>query len=215
MIQFYAFGSSFEYGVGGEDGGWADILKRRLHKRMYGPDGVGEKYELYNFAQPGATIDFVRETAPEQVARYRRENDRAIALVSVGGNNVKAVDRLDNFVSTPEEYRDEMSGLLSELKSVADRVIFVGSGPVDESKTNPKPNPLTGGCSYFSNERMQAFEAILVDVCDTLSVEYVPVGVFQDEWVQSYLAPDGLHPNGRGYELIAERVWELLEDEIK
>ena len=36
MIQIFFIGSSSIYGVGGESGGYADIVKQSLHKKMYG-----------------------------------------------------------------------------------------------------------------------------------------------------------------------------------
>lgn len=50
MTQIFILGSSNAYGVGGKDGGWADILKQYLHNKMYGKYGIGEKHELFNFS---------------------------------------------------------------------------------------------------------------------------------------------------------------------
>src|SRR5512133_4042867 len=106
MIQIFILGSSMVYGVGGPNGGWADLIKQHLHKKMYGENGVGEKYEIYNFGKSGATIDFVKDTFKSQLDAYDRKQ-KTIILVSVGGNNTKAEETPDNFVSTPEEYESE------------------------------------------------------------------------------------------------------------
>ena len=185
MIQFFAFGSSSTYGVGAEQAGWADLLKQRLHQEMYAEDGVGEKYEFFNFGKSGATISFVQATNKDILENYGRDCQK-IALVSVGGNNSKAEDEPDNFVSTPEEFQAEMTQLLTELQAAFDSVLFVGGGYVDESKTNPKPNPLTGGKSYFSNGRRAQFDAVLVEVCKTLGVTYIELGVEEAEWIATY-----------------------------
>jgi hypothetical protein len=68
-------------------------------------------------------------------------------------------------VSTPEEYHQELEKLLISLKKDFDSVIFVGSGYVDESKTTPKVNPLTGENSYFSNRRRDIFDDVTRTIC--------------------------------------------------
>lgn len=210
MAQIFIFGASGAYGVGAERAGWGDLLKQRLHARIYGTDGVGEKHEAFNFAYPGAGADFVIVTAREHLKFYRR-SDKVIAVVSVGGNNSKAENKPDNFVSSIEEYEQLMSHLLEQMKEDADEIVVVGNGAVDEAKTNPKPNPLTGGKSYFTNDRRIMFNHALMKVCSKYGVHFVDMDVAPEEWKTMYLYKDGLHPNQKGHEYIAEKVWIEVE----
>lgn len=67
------------------------------------------------------------------------KNDRGdLVLINIGGNNSKAEGSPDNYISTPEEYRESVRNLFSEMKPFVDKIIFVSSGYIDESKTNPK-----------------------------------------------------------------------------
>lgn len=210
MNQLFIFGASAAYGVGAGRAGWGDLLKQRLHEKMYSENGVGEKYEAYNFAQPGADVAFVMVTARELLKFYRRSG-KIIAVISVGGNNSKAEDRPDNFVSSVEEYEQLMSRLIERMKEDVDEIIIVGSGTVDESKTNPKHNPLTGGESYFTNDRRILFSHALMKLCNKYDVTFVDVDVAPDEWKVNYLYADGLHPNQRGHEYIAQKVWQEVD----
>lgn len=117
MTQIFVFGASIAYGVGGETGGWADLTKQKLHTRIYSRLGTGEKCELYNFAKPGEPISFVLDTFKYQLEKYKRSG-KVIVLISTGGNNSKAENEPDNFISTPEQYHDEMFQLLTELKKM-------------------------------------------------------------------------------------------------
>lgn len=210
MIQIFVFGASFGYGVGGEEGGWADYLKRGLHSRMFGKDGVGYQYELYNFAKPGATIDFVEETFKTQLNNYRRQG-KVIAIFSLGMNNAKSEEQPGNYVSTLDEARRQMSDLLSESKASVDEVLFMAGGYVDESKTYPKHNPLNGGRSYFSNERLAQFGNAYREVCEQLGVTYVTNDVSATEWQEKYLLDDGLHPNTAGHAVIFSQLLPHIE----
>lgn len=205
MIQVFTLGSSSVYGVGGEVGGWGDLIKLALHKKMYMKGGVGEKYEVFNFAKSGATADFIKRTFPEQLKQYGR-NGKIVTIIYIGGNNAKAENTPNNFVSTIEEFSEEISGLLDYLKEKSQHVIVVGSGYYDESKTNPKPNPLTGGKSYFKNTRKREFESRLKELSEERGIPFIEVGVSEEEWKEKYLYDDGLHPNKQGYKLISNKI---------
>ena len=209
MTQIFLLGSSNVYGVGAISG-WADLVKQWLHSKMYGDNGVGEKYEVYNFGKSGATIDFVLNTFPLHLDQYGR-GGKVISIVSVGGNNSKAEDRPDNFVSTIKDYSIQKATLLDLLKEKSTHVIALGGGYYDESKTNPILNPLTGGKSYFTNKRRTQFHKSYQDLCQEREIPFVDVGVSQVEWKGRYLFKDGLHPNQLGHKLISQKVIKVLE----
>ena len=214
MTQIFILGSSMVYGVGGPHGGWADLIKQYLHKKMYGEGGVGEKYEIYNFGKSGATIDFVKDTFMSQLEAYGRKQ-KTIIVAAIGGNNTKAEQEPDNFVSTPAEYEHEMRNLLELLKQNCDGLIFVSSnGYVDEEKTNPKFNPLTGGRSYFTNARRQQFGAIVKDICEDMNIDLIDITVDKEKWLSTYLYTDGLHPNEAGHQLIFESIKPVLDKHL-
>lgn len=156
MTRIFIFGASTVYGVGGEHGGWADLIKQEFHKKMFGEDGIGEEYEVYNFGRPGATSEFVMQNMVSQLSEYRGKA-RVISIISVGGNDAKAIDEPTNFVSTPEEYRAKMMELLQLLQTESDAVIAVGGGYYDETKTNPVVSS-SGNSYFFTNKRKKLFE---------------------------------------------------------
>ncbi len=210
MIQIFTLGSSSVYGVGSEVGGWGDLIKQALHKRMYSQGGEGEKYEVFNFAKSGATSEFIKDTFPELLKQYGR-GGKIIIILNVGGNNAKAENSPDNYVSTIEEFSEEISGLLDFLKGKSSHVIAVGGGYYDETKVNPKPSPLTGGMSFFKNSRKKEFEARFKKIAEEKGIAFIEVGVTEKEWKEKYLYTDGLHPNRAGYELITDKILRELD----
>jgi len=205
MKQIFIVGASSPYGVGAESTGWGDLVKQYMHSQMYRQDGVGEKCEVYNFTKPGATIDFVVNTLPSQLKDFGRDAEITI-IASVGGNNSKAENTPDNFVSTEDEYRAEMESLLEQLTESSDNLIIVSNTYVDESKTNPKTNPFTGGSSFFTNERRGAFNQITRELCDAKQVPFVAVSQTVEEWIEKYQYEDVLHPNQAGHQQILEAI---------
>jgi lysophospholipase L1-like esterase len=213
VTQFFILGSSSIYGVGGSHAGFADLIKQYLHSKMYDEGGVGEKYEVYNFGKSGATISFVKEALPWLLKNYSRSG-KLVFIVSVGGNNSKARNTPDNFISTPEAYRQEMEVLLDLLKQHSDRVIVVGNAFVDESKTSPKSDPLSSNVDYFTNTRRRQFTGINKEICEEYGLDFVDVNVSQQEWVEKYLYEDGLHSNQAGHQLIFETLRPLIDQAI-
>lgn len=206
MAKVFIFGASIAYGVGGEEGGWGDLLKRKIHLKMYGNSGIGEKHQVYNFGKPGATVEFALDTFSYQLDKYA-DDQKAIAIVSVGINNTRAKEKPDNFVSNIEDYRNAMTKLLKSLKQKVNYLICVGYSPVDESKTTPKPNPLTGGFTYFFNNRIQEFNDEFKRICKEEGVKFIDIDINPQVWIEKFLWDDGLHPNKLGHQLIFENVW--------
>jgi len=190
MTQIFILGSSSVYGVAS--------------------GGVGEKFEVYNFGKSGATIDFVLNTFTRLIKDFGR-NQKTISIVSVGGNNAKAEHTPDNFVSTLNEYQDQMSQLLDLLSSKSDAVIAVGGGYYDETKTNPKISPLSGNKSFFTNQRKHQFEQALKSLCQQKQIPFVKVEITKQKWLEEYVAADGLHPNHKGHQYISDQILKTIQ----
>ncbi len=209
MKQIFILGASFAYGVGAEKTGWGDLVKQHYHNLMYSRGGVGEKYEVYNFSKSGAATEFVLETFPEQLRQFGR-GDKIISIVSVGGNDSKAIGSPNNYVSTVEEYISKVKKLYDLLSKSSSKIIFVGDGFVDEAKTNPKISPFDGSKSYFTNSRRTLFHSALKELCDNLKITFIDTPVAKEDWINNYLYEDGLHPNQKGHDLIFNEIKNLL-----
>lgn len=211
MKQFFILGASSVYGVGAESGGWGDLVKSYIHSKMYGADGVGEKYEVFNFSRSGSTVEFVADAAAWVYDKYARGND-VTTLISVGGNDAKAENAPDNFVCTPDDFREKVSRLLETLRQHSKQIIFVSNGFVDESKVSPKQSPFGDDkVSYFTNERRALFNGITKEICESKDIDFVAVDIDKDTWIKNYLYTDGLHPNQAGYQKVFESLKPVVE----
>lgn len=211
MKQFFILGASSVYGVGAESDGWGDLVKQYLHSKMYGTNGVGEKYEVFNFSKAGSTIEFVSETADWIYEKYARDND-VVTIVSVGGNDAKAENEPDNFVCSPEDFQKKVTTLFETLQQHSKKIIFVSNGFVDEAKTSPKPSPFGDGkVSYFTNEHRSQFNNITKQICEEKGIDFVGVDIDKDAWIKDYLYVDGLHPNQTGYQRVFEALRPIID----
>ena len=210
MAQIFIFGASSAYGVGGEEGGIGDLLKKKIHSQMYHPNGTGEKHEVYNFSTPGATVEFFLDSFDYQIDKYAKDT-KLIAVVSVGMNNSKAINESGNFISSSSQYKTAMEKSLTKLKQKVDAVICCGYTLVDESKTTPIANPFNEDLAYFRNDKIMEFNKIFKQVCQQIGVAFIEIDVEYEEWKRKYLYKDGLHPNKEGHQLIFDKLWPEVE----
>jgi lysophospholipase L1-like esterase len=214
MKQLIILGASYAYGAGGQNGGWGDFLKKHLHNKMYSDSGEGDKYEVYSFAKPGATTQFILDTAPEILRHYCRNKSTTIIL-NIGANDAKAVNSPTNFLTTLPEFSNQLELLLDALKGFSNDIIFVSDPPFDETKTTPKVNPLDGSNSYFTNSRREELKEITKKLCREKGAYYLQIEVDRNEWINNCLFRDGLHPNQKGHQIIFDTVLTYLEkDEL-
>ncbi len=209
MIQVFLLGDSFVYGVGAEDGGWGDLIKKYFHKKMYFFGGIGEKYEIYNFGKPGEGIDFIEKTFKQQLEQYGRDGE-IIAVISVGTNDIKAKDTPENFGMAISDFLNKLSEFVDFLVDKNIKVFLVGTGFFDETKSNPRISPITGIKSFFTNERQNDFLGGLEKLCEDKNISFVDIGIDEKEWKEKYLYIDGVHPNQEGHNFIAGKVLDKL-----
>jgi lysophospholipase L1-like esterase len=185
---------------------------------MFGESGKGMRSTVYELGIPGNTArDIINRFEAEVLARVQTKVPEETYIVfSAGTNDSKAVNDPDNYLFTPDEYATNVQAFIQLAYEHAKHVMVVGLYPVDQSKTNPKANPLTGGKSYFTNERIKSFEAAARKICETKQVSFVPL--FEQvpaDWTKKYLYEDGMHPNDAGHDWILQQVEPKLHRMLK
>ncbi|HTE57251.1 MAG TPA: GDSL-type esterase/lipase family protein [Verrucomicrobiae bacterium] len=209
MKNIVIIGASITHGVGGSQG-WADMVKRAVHQKLYAPEGPGEICEVYELGIPGQTAKDILERFEAEVRLRiggRQANENCIVL-SVGANDAKAIGEPENYTTTSGEYAEHIQALLGLAKKYATTVFGLGLTPVDKVKTNPKHNPLNGSKSYFDNDRLSQFETVFQEECQKQAVEFIPLHAHvPKDWAQKFIIADGLHPNQAGHEWIFEQLW--------
>jgi lysophospholipase L1-like esterase len=180
---------------------------------MYGPGGQGEACQVYELGVPGTTLaDILERFEPEVKARLGRSApEDTYIILSAGSNDSKAVDAIDNYPFSPEDFAASVHSFIHLAKDYSRHIIGVGLTPVDEAKTSPKQNPLTGGQSFFTNTRLQQFEAAFQQTCEAEGAQFIPLFAnVPADWTAGYLFTDGIHPNQQGHDWIFSQVSTAL-----
>lgn len=204
MKTILIFGASTAHGVGGEHGGWANRVKAD-----YTNPNASEWCMVYELGIPGNTArDVADRFEAETLARLpKKDPKQTFILFSAGTNDSRAIDEPNKYIHTPDEYATNVQAFIQLSRQHAEHTLCIGLTPVDQPKTNPKLNPLTGSSSYFTNSRIKRFEEVLFEVCEREGVLCVPLfDSVPEDWTEQYLFTDGMHPNAKGYDWIYSKV---------
>jgi lysophospholipase L1-like esterase len=211
--QIVCIGASSLYGVGGTKGSWADLYKQDLHLRQYKENGEGQVHEIYNLGIPGATIENFLKRIEIDLVSTRKPGRKLITVIQIGGNNTMAIDEPDNYITSPEEFRELSKKFLQKVKGHSDEVLWVGLNLMDQNKVMPIEKDLEKNRKvYFPNERKVIFDKIAQNVCKELGIKHVSLIDKQQKinWIEKYQYEDGIHPNDVGYKW----MYEIIKPEI-
>lgn len=218
MAQILFFGASSVYGVGGEAGGAADLIKVELHKQGYGQATAGGEigHEVYNLGIPGGTSSLLLQRLRVELLPRAKNNRQLVTLVSIGSNDAHNTDAGGTHAFDIASYKQNLEKIFAALKQAGATIIAYGLTPVDENRTAPIVSPSSGTAKYFLNNRIKEFESMFVQVAQANEAMTVPLfeQAIQESWPSNYLYPDGLHPNSAGHNWITKKIkphlWQLL-----
>jgi lysophospholipase L1-like esterase len=186
-------GDSFVQGVGDESKhGWAKIFKKKFeHKYNILIKGFGGN-NIYNVLSR-----IKRDLIPYQPHFVILEvgiNDSRLRK-SLGFSNET---KIDNFTKGLREFVDGISQSLI-LKP---HFIFIGTTPVVDEITNPYKED-----KYYSTEESRKYNKIIYDFCKSHKLLFIDVfESFMKVGNLRNILADGLHPNSKGYRIIAREV---------
>lgn len=209
-MRVLVFGDSITQGFWDTDGGWVQRLRQQYDTLEINQRGDRQPV-LFNLGISADTsADVLRRIKCESAARAQPEETAFV--IAIGINDT--VYRGDELDCTPEQYRDNLQKILQITKEFSDKILFVGLTPAIDERVQPMPWSDTGKC--YSTARITLFDSVLREFCAKHNADYVPIlEAFQAAQQIQELAPDGIHPNNEGHQLIADLVRPALDDVLK
>ncbi|MCQ6277460.1 SGNH/GDSL hydrolase family protein [Bacillus sp. V3B] len=209
-LTIVAAGDSLTEGVGDttQNGGYLPYLQILLEDQK----DINQT-TFYNFGVKGNRSDqLLKKVQTDEVKTAIRDAD--MVIVTIGGNDMMKVVR-ENIASLEKTDFDEQKKLFERNLNLTIDIIK------QENETghivlvglyNPfhKWFPEIKEMNEIVNEWNEASQAILSQYSNTYFVDII--NVFENE-EEELLYTDYFHPNNRGYELIAEEVFEELSED--
>ncbi|MDQ0271998.1 SGNH/GDSL hydrolase family protein [Cytobacillus purgationiresistens] len=209
-LNVVSVGDSLTQGVGDttEKGGYVPYLERLLNN-----DKGIEQTEIHNYGVRGnRSNQLLNKLETDEVKQALGEAD--LVIITIGGNDIMKVIRenftrlnLDDFDIEKRVFEENLRDVLNSIRegNSNSTVLLVGLyNPFLEWFSHIKE------MSMIMDDWNQASKSILSDYEGTY---FVDIDDIFEKSEEDLLYTDYFHPNNRGYELIAGRIYERLQEE--
>lgn len=201
------FGTSTTYGAWDSEGGWVARFRKFIDDQVISSNFEKSNF-VYNLGVSGdKTKDVLVRFESEAKARLGHNRKREIILIfHVVINDTIYNEGLGKVEVSPQEFKNNLKLLLSKSKKYSNKIIVVGSMPVDK---RVDPMPWAPGRSY-RNTYVAQYNEILENVSKTENVHFIEVYKKFINSDYSSLLADGVHMNDKGHKKLYEIVRNYL-----
>lgn len=195
MMYGLFFGDSITYGeYDGVFGGWVDILKRYALQKYN--EGSNELI-LFNLGIGGETSEgLVKRIQNEIVAR--NSEDGNFVFLGYGANDLAIKD--GSQIVNSEQFKANIEKAIQHARDFSKEIYLVSILPISEKIDGEIST--TG--KVRMNEDVLVYNQILKDIATENSLIYIDFHSAFLKDKQILLSKDGVHPNEKGYGMMAE-----------
>jgi lysophospholipase L1-like esterase len=199
-MRILIFGDSVPYGAWDTEGGWADRLKRELH-RQYVSSGGKVMHEVLNLGVGADTSSHIRDRLRTEIEFRNRGSSDIILIFAFTINDTKINN--GDVKTSAQRFKENIHDIAAIAQAYADRIVFVGSHPISQ------PN-LVIGHNEFNDSLVEQYDKELALIVEKAGLLYIRP-VFEDHGLEGLYALDGLHPKDEGHQLIFDAVWPEID----
>lgn len=196
------FGDSITYGeYDGVFGGWVDILKRYALQKYN--EGKNELI-LFNLGIGGETTKGLVARIQHEM-KARNSADGNIVFIGYGANDLAKKD--DQFLVDSEQFKTNILKSIQIAKQYSHDIYLVSILPFSDKVDNV----MQPSGKIRNNENVLIFNQILKDVAKENALNYID---FYSQFLpdkEILLSSDGVHPNEKGYGIMAEIAIPIIE----
>lgn len=207
MIYGLFFGDSITYGeYDGVFGGWVDILKRYALQK-YNEGGTNELI-LFNLGIGGETTEGLVKRIPHEMAA-RNSAEGNIVFIGYGANDLAMKNGVQ--MVNPENFKTNILTAIQHAKQYSKDIYLISILPFSKKVDGV----VVASGKLRTNEEVIIYNQILQDIAIENSLIYIDFysAFLQDKEI--LLSSDGVHPNEKGYGMMAEIAIPIIEKYLK
>ncbi len=197
------FGDSITYGeYDGVFGGWVDILKRYALQKFH--EGNGDELILFNLGIGGETTEGLLKRMPVEL-EARNSTDGNLVFLSYGANDLAIKEGVQ--IVSPEKFRNNIIAAVQHAQKFSRDIYLVSILPISQNIDGV----VVGSGKLRSNEEVVVYNGILKNIAAEYSLTYIDFHSALLEDKEVFLSADGVHPNEKGYGMMAEIAIPIIE----
>lgn len=196
------FGDSITYGeYDGIFGGWVDILKRYALQKF---NEGSKELILYNLGIGGETTEGLLKRLPHEISA-RNAADGNIVFLGYGANDLAVKDSAK--IVNHEQFKNNIGNVIQYAKQYAEDIYLVSILPFSDKVDGI----MAASGKLRTNMEVLAYNQILKDIADEYTIQYIDFHTAFLPDKEILLSRDGVHPNEKGYGLMAETAIPIIE----
>lgn len=196
------FGDSITYGeYDGVFGGWVDILKRYALQKYN--EGSNELI-LFNLGIGGETTEGLVKRIPYEMAA-RNSAEGNIVFMGYGANDLATKEGVQ--IVNPEKFKTNILTAIQEAKRYSNDIYLVSILPFSKNVDGV----VVASGKLRTNDKVLIYNQILKDLAAENSLHYIDFYSAFLEDKEILLSKDGVHPNEKGYGIMAEIALPIIE----
>ncbi len=204
--NIFIYGNSITYGEWDEQGGWANRIRAHFDRQVL---PVPNDYIItYNLGIPSDTSAGIANRI-ENETRARLEPNPAVRnvqfVIATGANDSRWLIEENRQAVSIDEFKNNMRLIRNKAQQFSDDIIFVGLLPCIEDEVKKAAREHSWVELYY-NDSLSQFNDIIQQVSQENNHTFVDLNRLFIKRDYDDLFSDGLHPNSKGHELIAQAV---------
>ncbi|WP_160137580.1 SGNH/GDSL hydrolase family protein [Chryseobacterium sp. c4a] len=197
------FGDSITYGeYDGVFGGWVDILKRYALQKFH--EGNGDELILFNLGIGGETTEGLLKRMSVEL-NARNSVDGNLVFISYGANDLAIKEGVQ--IVNPEQFKHNIITAVQQAQKFSNDIYLVSILPIAKNIDGV----VVGSGKLRSNEGVLVYNEILKNIAKEYSLSYIDFHSALLEDKDILLSADGVHPNEKGYGMMAEIAIPIIE----
>lgn len=213
-VQILGLGDSLTKGVGDPTGeGYIGKVERMIE------DDSDKDVYVWNYAVSGSRTDQLLELITAENSEVRQSVQKAdLVLLTIGGNDLFQLGLGQVDAANPDSAEIDFENAAVRMPEAVDRLEKILS---ELAGLNPETRIIYLGLYHpFLNFDHDRLGSVLIQEWNSRAIELsnrypnltvVPTYDLFQTYLSKYLSDDHFHPNGEGYERMAERVMQVLQ----
>ena len=195
MIVFYG-----EYD--GVLGGYVEILKRYCHTEFY--NNNANEVNCFNLGIGGETTEgLMKRFEVETKARF--SPDENLIFFFYGANDL-ALSEGKEIVSLTD-FEQNLSQVISQAKRFATEIYVISILPISKKVDGIKiPDR-----KFRTTQKIELYNQKLKELALQNQIEFIDIFSRFNSTKEEFLSKDGIHPNEKGYQFIANQIKPIVE----